>query len=439
MNKGKAEQYTSRLIILNRWLFALLAFSVPFPLKTPLPVLWMLGLVWLAEIIASMITRKNVALPYQRFTSHGNLFIRISFFALILLYIAGVIYSQNLAAAKFELEKKSLMLLFPLVIFTMNPDVFNRQMIRNTSLGFVAGLMAVTLYLFVNAVLRWMESGNANEFYYSNLALYLHPAYLSLYAVFATGICILLFYHGFLSGKGRWPFLLLILPISWFVIMVALLGSKAGFLSIVILFVWLTVGLLRSQHRKFSLLFLVFFGFVVWATVTMFSDTIMARFNSVRTSTQSGFYHDSLHRADGVVMRLLSWEIALTIFREDPLAGTGTGDYHDRTREITQERGLMFTMGGLKNAHNQYLQTAATLGLPGFVFLLMWMFSPLLSYSYRKREGGLNLLLMALICFNFFWESMLEVQAGVLFFSLFHVLFFVTSQTVKEKPASLNL
>ena len=436
MNKGTAEHYISRLVTLNRWLIALLAFTVPFPLKTPLPVLWMLGMAWLAEFIMSMIIRKSIALPYHRFISHGSLFIRISFFALILLYIAGVLYSQNLAAAKFELEKKSLMLLFPLVLFTMNTEVFNRQMLRNTCIGFTSGLMAVTLYLFVNAMLRWMDSGNANEFYYSNLALYLHPSYLSLYAVFATGICIWLLYSGSLRGKRRWPSLLLLLPVLWFVVMVALLGSRSGFLSIIILFVWLTVILLRSKYRRYSVLILIFFGFIIWAAVTMFSGAIMSRFNSVRETRRTGFYHDATHRADGVVMRLLSWDIALTIFKEAPLTGTGTGDYHDRTRQLTEERGLMFTMGGLKNAHNQYLQTAATLGLPGLIFLLMWLFAPLLSNNYRKQSGGLNLLLMALISFNFLWESMLEVQAGVLFFSLFHVLLFVTSQPEKKKPAS---
>ena len=73
------------------------------------------------------------------------------------------------------------------------------------------------------------------------------------------------------------------------------------------------------------------------------------------------------------------------------------------------------------NAHNQYLQTFIGTGILGFVLLLiMTLF--LIIYSFFKKNYIL-MLFSILISFNFMVESMLQSQAGFIFFTFFLCLF----------------
>lgn len=426
------EKYNNLFITANRWLLILLAFSVPFPLKTPLPVLWLIGLFWLCETGYLLIRKEGLKTLYTRFTGIGNPISRLSFFLLIILYIIGVAYSENIGAARFELEKKSLMLLFPLVFFTMNPKVFYDTLMRKINVAFLSALLVISLYLVISSWLRHSDTGNPGEFFYSNLSLYHHPAYISLYMVFGIGICLEAMDRFASKPNKRWMVLLTVLTIVWLMTVVILLGSKAGFLSLIILFVWFFVRLFRSPFRKFLLLLMLIIVALFFVLGGIFSEMLTMRLKSIQKTTEGRFYHDADHRADGIVMRVIAWDIALQIWSEAPFAGSGTGDYYDRTREITEEGDLMFTMGGVKNAHNQYLQTAATIGIPGLIALLLWLFYPML--RVRRTLFSLHWLLILLVVFNLLWESMLEVQAGVLFITYFHLIFFITSD-IKKKPA----
>ena len=72
------------------------------------------------------------------------------------------------------------------------------------------------------------------------------------------------------------------------------------------------------------------------------------------------------------------------------------------------------------NAHNQFLQTFIGTGLLGFALLLMMTVGGLI-YGFVKRNYIL-ILFSVLMIFNFLVESMLQAQAGFVFFVFFFCL-----------------
>ena len=88
------------------------------------------------------------------------------------------------------------------------------------------------------------------------------------------------------------------------------------------------------------------------------------------------------------------------------------------------------------NSHNQFLQTTIAIGLPGLIVLLLILGIPLFLF-YRQSDFS-AVIFVLLIVFNFLFESMLETQAGVIFFSFFLFLFWKENAS-KEKTQLKNL
>ncbi|MCC6180695.1 MAG: hypothetical protein IT237_02565, partial [Bacteroidia bacterium] len=85
--------------------------------------------------------------------------------------------------------------------------------------------------------------------------------------------------------------------------------------------------------------------------------------------------------------------------------------------QASEQEGMTGALRKKLNAHNQYLQTFIGTGLIGFVILLLMTIGVLVYSIYTK-----NLLLMlfsALTTSNFLVESMLQAQAGFIFFIFF--------------------
>jgi len=70
---------------------------------------------------------------------------------------------------------------------------------------------------------------------------------------------------------------------------------------------------------------------------------------------------------EGTAQRLLIWKATLEIIRQHPITGTGTGDIKDALVERYKSSNNFIAYEKKFNAHNQYLQTFAALGIVGFL------------------------------------------------------------------------
>jgi O-antigen ligase len=118
-------------------------------------------------------------------------------------------------------------------------------------------------------------------------------------------------------------------------------------------------------------------------------------------------------------VRRLTWGTAWALFRSDPWLGTGTGDIKNELVAAYARKGYTGAAEHRLNAHDQFLQTAACLGIGGALILAGMLLVPLASAGTQRWLGALFLLVTAA---NWVVESMLEVQAGALFFAVFACL-----------------
>lgn len=136
---------------------------------------------------------------------------------------------------------------------------------------------------------------------------------------------------------------------------------------------------------------------------------------------QQNLSQDTISGSDGrsTSARLHVWSAAWSLIQEAPVTGYGTGDVKDVLLKRYAERGLISAVEKKLNAHNQFLQSWVALGLSGVLLLL----AMLAGATWRFRRDPLFAGFLLLTFFNFLVESMLEIQAGVVFWALFYSVF----------------
>ncbi len=121
-----------------------------------------------------------------------------------------------------------------------------------------------------------------------------------------------------------------------------------------------------------------------------------------------------------LIQRLEFWRAGWHIFKENWIAGVGTGDvrqaFHDMYIKLDsplEERWRLRT-------HNQYLTFALTFGIPGIIYFLITLFYPLLRYH---QAPVIFYVFMTIAIMSFINEDTLETQAGISFVMFFMSLF----------------
>jgi O-antigen ligase len=110
--------------------------------------------------------------------------------------------------------------------------------------------------------------------------------------------------------------------------------------------------------------------------------------------------------------------------------GVGTGDLHAALDDKYRKYGMTGALNSHLNAHSQYFQTFIVLGLPGILTLVLMLLVPAAG-AVKTRTWPLFFFIL-LFAINILVESMLELEAGVLFFSFFYSL--LALRLIREKP-----
>lgn len=156
-------------------------------------------------------------------------------------------------------------------------------------------------------------------------------------------------------------------PLSLWLIFLLTIGtfvltqSRGGFLGGIAAFA--TLGALRSKRLRWLLLFGSIIGIIIgsvigWSTISsyIFSDTTQAAVGSLGTLN----------------FRMEIWRAALWGIADFPFTGMGMGTF----REVAR---LLYPLNvdpnfNISDAHNQFLQAALDLGMPGLVaFIALWL------------------------------------------------------------------
>ena len=385
-----------------------LAFFIPvFPAILPI----IIGFMFLNWSI-STVYLETIPMLYRENRRSRTLLMAL----LYIMYIVGMFYSDNTQYGWFDLEIKLSLLIFPMVFATTPPGIFSQAKIRILLMTFVGGCLAGALLFLGHA---W-RSGGEDAYYYSNFSWYFHPSYLAMYYNFAMAVTA--FYLA-----ASWEKLTVLIKSAGLVILIFLefsiflLSSKAGLL-VLALSQLLFVAALVMKRRSWRTIILLTAGMIIlFAGLSKVCPYAFYRISRANEMISQPHTVDS-DPTDGTVARKEIWKVSIELIREHPVFGVGTGDVKDELVAAYQQHGLVPVVKKRLNAHNQYLQTFVAIGIPGFGLLICMLCIPAL-LSLRQRNY-LFFLFILNFAVNILFESMLENQAGVVFYAFFNVFFF---------------
>jgi O-antigen ligase len=340
-----------------------------------------------------------------------------------------MLYTTNYEYGWFDLQVKLSLLLFPVIFATSEQQIFSRSRIRILMGAFLAGCMLGSMILIGHAWLVNVRLEVPDPFYYSNLAWYFHPSYLAMYYSFAVGIALAFLSVDF-AKQPVYRTICMALIIVYFNALIFLLSSKAGLITLALtelLFIVLLVVKKAGPGRivLVSVLFLTLFaGF---SRLFPFAAMRMARADTA----VSTFGNTPTDHYDGTMARMAIWKTSAGLIRQHFLFGVGTGDVKDTLTAAYLKQNMDLVVKKNLNAHNQYLQTFIALGVPGFLLLIGMLGIPGL-WSLRRGDY-LYFLFILIFSVSILVESMLESQAGVVFYAFFNAFLFSASCAGKDE------
>jgi hypothetical protein len=119
-----------------------------------------------------------------------------------------------------------------------------------------------------------------------------------------------------------------------------------------------------------------------------------------------------------VTQRIEFWKTAVSIIKEKPIFGVGTGDivdsFHQQYDKLNSALGTEYRL----RSHNQYLSIGVAFGIVGLAYFIYSLIFCL--YHNKNYRNYLYLIFWIIAILSMVTEDTLETQAGVTFFAFFN-------------------
>ena len=383
----------------------------------------------------------------------------LAFIIFYILYALSFFWSQNQSFAIADLVLKIPILILPLIMLSNEP--LSIKEINKLLLAFSLSVIFLNCFCFFDALFNYLNTGNINEFFYGSLTINMHTAYQATFTSFSIFILVYIYLNK--EYSHNWIFSCLIALQFLFLF---LLSSRMQILCLSVvtpIFLIFHYYLKQKIYLGFSYTIL---AFVVSYFLVSTPSVLNNRYKQT-VSHISSIGNDS-QNSDS---RKFIWKKAIDIIKYNWLFGVGVGDakdvlvssYSKESSKPITDHAVDSTINILKansknlntqvkkltsdhtklkkeseniliqqinkyrffakkkyNFHNQYLQTFATVGCFGLI-ILIYLLSHLFIVSIIKKDFIVSVFLF-LIAMSFLTESMLERQAGVIFFTFFYLL-----------------
>ena len=398
------------------------------------------------------------------------------------IYLVGMIYTDNTSVGWAQVSKKLGFLVFPAIFVISDMSYLTKNRFKAIGNALVLGCI---LFFFMNlfyAIYDVVFNGAGSERFFDQGLMklyYVHHSYLSMYAGLGMMFC---FMEIFGDGNRK---VKIFNGIAYIILVVftILIRSRAGLICMVLLFIlqWIWLTFIMKKKK------------IGWAMGGVFvlavAGAIIAFPQSMERITNTISDIKSEHSSDH---RLVQFKGYKAVLEENWLWGVGTGDRTEVTQEsykkykakivekitpkmaavidevidnqyyepdYTMRRDMMakapkygvepdtigkylveyqfirFAIDNEINAHNMYFETLISVGIIGVLLLLAYFIVPLVLWIKRKRFDMLYFSFLLMMGFNALFESIFEVQLGIIFFCFFNSLLFYMSfgtKTIKK-------
>jgi len=320
--------------------------------------------------------------------------------------LSGIWNEWNHKAALSEIETKISYLAFPLLfLFTSNSILHS---LKRFQWALVSGCVFFALICHVHAISRFFETGLWSEFVYGRLSWTFHPTYLGFFYLLS-----MVFLAGeFLDSTNKRKSKLLLLGIVFFSLETAFMASRAGFLALFLFYAVFVFYVFRNGKNRKKAILVIASSFISFILLFFSFTPIKTRAKEAIKNSKDITEVKKEEKVASTSERIVSWQTAWEIAKDYPL-GVGTGNWKSHFNERYLLKGANFAAEHSHPAHNAYLQILVEWGWLGLLSLLSLLFAGL------RRAWQMNdlffLVFVLGVSFHFIFESMLELQQGLVF------------------------
>lgn len=395
-----------------------IAFTIPFAKKFVPGFILLLGLscIWFCIKQRSVFFDKKQT-PFLLLT------------AIFILHLCGLSYSDHVSEGLNEVGIKLSYVVFPVIAWMM--PLLSKNELRKILLAFVGGCIAFVLLALSYGLYRTSLFADLSYLSYEKLGIFLHPTYAATYMSMALFILIRnASLADYVLSKQWLNFLLCCIII----VFISMLASKAGFIAALISMVMGAWCWWKNKKSWISATAILFSAIALMAASSLLapgsSVRLSAAVNDIEIHTPTEMVVPQQHEAHtSTELRFVTWGASFELLLQNPW-GVGTGDteyelikkYNHMNEGYAAERKL--------NAHNQFLQAGAEHGWLGISLLTTCLLALLISTIKHRDTLLMNFILLCGM--NFLFESFLEVQAGIVFFCFWVMIF------LKQARASVS-
>lgn len=398
--QDKSSSLNTTITNLFFFLFLLVPFTLPW-----IPVIlnsYVLSGAGGVGLLYYWMVRKNKAIKLS--TSD------ILLIAFVLLQAIGIFYSEDIRRAYKNFETAMPLIAFPLLV-AVTRNLFTDEFISRICWSFLWGVFTACVLSILNAVYTQLVEGQVisiRGLTHLNLSALMHPAYLSLYIAFTV---IFLSREIARSRTKRWIKGALLL---FFIVFMALLNARTSIIGFVFTsFVVIFFSLRKGKMVAFTVI--VLFILLLFSLPVTRERFIQAPLRALEMKGEVDAYDQ---KSWAFSFRIQIYDCVLSVIREKPLFGHGTGDENSSLFKCYQEKNYTWILARRFNAHNEYFQETIKHGIVGLATLLSVMILPLI-LSIKSRDI-LYMSFLLLVMVSALTESLLSVQKGVCFFGLFY-------------------
>ena len=391
-----------------------------------------------------------------------------------LMYLIGMIYTENQSVGWAQVSKKLGFLIFPMIFLFSDMSYITKQRLKAIGNALVLGCIMFFLMNMIGAIYDVIFNGEGvGRFFDQELMkwYYVHHSYLSMYASLGLMFCFMEIF----GNKNRKVKIINVIAYVILVVFILLVRSRAGLIWLVLTFIlqwiWLTFIM---KKKKMGLIMGGVFVVAVAGACVAFPQSVSRITNTIRDVMSE---HSSDHR-------LVQFKGYRSVLEKNWLFGVGTGDRTEETQaayhrykdgiveKITPEMAVIiddviddfwyepdesmrldmmqeavkhsvdpeivssylveyqfirFAIDKEINAHNMFFETMISVGIIGLLLLLAYFVIPLVLWIKMKRFDMLYCSFLLMIGFNALFESIFEVQLGIIFFCFFNSLLFTLS------------
>jgi len=258
----------------------------------------------------------------------------------------------------------------------------------------------------------------------------MHPAYFSIYL--NLGILFLLERLFIRNADSGYKCLEVLLIIFLFAT-ISLLSSRTAIVTSfgsVIFYSGIKLFKRKSKKKDFAILAVIIASAVIMQVSAMH---FFNRFTQVTQAIQQSAspvpdtpvenHQATQSENNSTSAHYLIWKNAVGLIKQHLIFGVGIGDVHDELNKEFVKNNFKFGIEKDFNPHNQFLNTMVALGITGLILLLALFFLP--AYVAWQQKNWICFFFLVIIFLNCLTESVLERQAGIIFFAFFFSLFAV--------------